>query len=217
MKIAAIAIVAVILGAMTSSRAETRNVAIVIWNGAEVLDWTGPAEVFEAASRQPGGKKVFNVYTVSKTTEPILSQRFIKVIPQYSIADAPKPDIVVLPGGGTDSVLSDPEFLAWAGKVARESEVAMSVCTGAFILGKNGLLDGKTVTTWYGAIDELERQFPKAKVQRGVRLVDNGSVLTTAGVSAGIDGALHLVSRLLGRSAAERTAQYMEYRWQPES
>ena len=120
----------------------TRNVAIVVWDGAEILDWGGPSEVFESAARfgQQGKDRAFNVYTVSKTTEPIVSQRFIKVVPQYSIEDAPKPDIVVLPGGGTGSVLNDPAFLKWAGQAAGEAEVALSVCTGAFILAKHGML-----------------------------------------------------------------------------
>ena len=197
----------------------TRNVAIVIWDGAEILDWGGPSEVFEAAANISSfnGDKAYNVYTVAKTTDPIVSQRFIKVVPQYSIETAPKPDIIVLPGGGTNNVLEDEAFLAWAGEAARECEIALSVCTGAFILGKNGLLDGKEATTWYGALDGLEKQFPEATVNRGRRFVDNGNIVTTAGVSAGIDGALHVVARLNGRYVADRVAEYMEYRWTPES
>ena len=196
----------------------TRNVAIMIWNGAEVLDWGGPSEVFESASRfgQAGGEPAFNVYTVSKSTDSIKSQRFVEVVPQYSIETAPAPDIIILPGGGTGSVLGDPEFLAWTGEAVRGAEIALSVCTGAFILARNGFLDGKQVTTWYGATDALERQYPAATVQRGRRFVDNGQVITTAGVSAGIDGSLHVVARLLGRAVADRTAEYMEYRWTPE-
>lgn len=196
----------------------TRNVAIVIWNGAEVLDWAGPSEVFEAASRfgRSSNGPAFNVYTVSKTKEAIRSQRFVEVTPNYSIADAPRPDIIVLPGGGTSSVLRDPEFLEWAGTAAQGSEVALSVCTGAFILATAGLLDDKEATTWYGALQSFEERFPKTQVRRGRRFVDNGQVVTTAGVSAGIDGSLHVVARLLGRHVADRTAQYMEYRWTPE-
>jgi len=196
----------------------TRNVAIVIWNGVEILDWGGPSEVFESASRfgQNGDEPAFNVYTVSKTKEPITSQRFISVNPQFSIQDAPDPDIVVFPGGGTGSVIDDPEFLTWAREAAVRAEVALSVCTGAFILGEAGILDNHTVTTWYGATDRLERTFPEANVDRGRRFVDNGQFITTAGVSAGIDGSLHLVARLLGRAVADRTAEYMEYRWTPE-
>jgi len=202
----------------TGNDTETRNVAIVIWDGAEVLDWAGPAEVFESASRfgQRGTRPAFNVYTVSKTTAPIKSQRFISVNPQYSIKDAPAPDIIVLPGGGTSSVTDDPEFQAWAAKAAADAEVALSVCTGAFVLGHAGLLDDRDVTTWYGAMENLAKTFPKARVHPGRRFVDSGNVITTAGVSAGIDGSLHLVARLLGRAVADRTAEYMEYRWSPE-
>jgi transcriptional regulator GlxA family with amidase domain len=199
--------------------AYTRNVAIVIWNGAEILDWGGPSEVFESAGgfAQYGDERAFHVYTVSKSKDPIASQRFIDVLPDYSIEDAPRPDIVVFPGGGTSSVLQDSKFLAWATAVATEAEVALSVCTGAFILGKAGLLEDKDATTWYGAINNLEAQFPETRVHRGRRFIDNGQVVTTAGVSAGIDGSLHVVARLLGRHVADRTAQYMEYRWTPET
>lgn len=197
----------------------TRNVAIVVWEGAEVLDWAGPSEVFESAGGigQNGDERAFNVYTVSKTTDPIVSQRFVKVVPEYSIADVPRPDIIVLPGGGVGSVRKDPEFLAWISEAATEAEVALSVCTGAFILGDAGLLDGQSATTWYGALDGFEKTFPDTRLVRGPRYVDNGHVVTTAGVSAGIDGALHVVARLLGRHVADRTAQYMEYKWSPES
>jgi len=217
--VAATALVAALLtGVAFAGEGYTRNVAIVIWNGAEILDWGGPSEVFESAARigAQGQDRAFNVYTVSKTTESIKSQRFIEVIPQFSILDAPKPDIIVLPGGGTSSVLQDPEFLEWAGQAAAGSEVALSVCTGAFILAKSGLLEGKDATTWYGALDNFEEQYPETNVRRGSRFVDNGQIVTTAGVSAGIDGSLHVVARLLGRYVADRTAQYMEYGWTPE-
>jgi len=202
-----------------SPRRYTRNVAICIWDGAEILDWTGPAEVFAAAGNlaRNGTDAAFHVYTVSKTRDPITSQGFIDVVPDHTIDDAPKPDIVVFPGGGGSNVLEDPAFFAWAARVAKEAEVSLSVCTGAFILAKAGLLDGKSATTWYGALDGLEKQYPNVRVLRGPRFVDNGQVVTTAGVSAGIDGSLHLVARLLGRYVADRTAEYMEYRWAPDA
>ncbi len=156
----------------------TRRVAIVIWNEAEILDWGGPSEVFESAARfgKHKNEEAFEIYTVSKTKEPIVSQRFVRVIPDYSIKDAPKPDIIVLPGGGTRTVLDDPEFVAWIGAAAAEAEIALSVCTGAFILGRAGLLDGKDVTTWYGVIDQLEKDFPKARAHRGRRQILNPSL-----------------------------------------
>jgi transcriptional regulator GlxA family with amidase domain len=206
-------------GAQAAPHQKTRNVAIVIWNGAEVLDWAGPSEVFASAAHQGviGETEPFHVYTVSRTRDAIVSQGFVDVIPDYDIDNAPVPDIVVFPGGGTGSLLKDAEFLSWATGTAREAEIALSVCTGAFVLGAAGLLDDNDVTTWYGATRGLAQRFPAARVHEGRRFIDNGQVITTAGVSAGIDGALHVVARLLGRDVAARTAEYMEYLWTPQS
>ena len=215
-----IALTSVLTLAPTLSAAGyTKNVSIVVYNGVEILDFTGPAEVFAASSGRGGNgpDRAFNVYLVSKTRDPIVSQGFIDVIPDYSIADSPKPDIIVLPGGGTNGVINDAEWMAWVKKSADGAEHVLTVCTGAFIAGKLGLLDGNDVTTYYAAIPDLTKQFPNARVQPGRRFIDNGKVITTAGVSAGIDGALHLVARTLGRYVADRTAEYMEYAWTPPS
>lgn len=208
--------------ALTATHAEakpyTRNVAIVVYDNAEPLDWTGPFEVYNDAARfgAVGGQDAFHVYVVSKTKAPLNAQG-ITVMPNYSIEDAPKPDIVLFPGGPSDKIYDDPEFFAWAKKASEEAEIAQSVCTGAFVLGKAGLLDGLTVTTFHGAIDGLQKITPKARVERGRRFVDNGHVVTTAGISAGIDGSLHVVARLLGRRVADDVATYMEYSWVPEA
>ena len=197
----------------------TKNVAIVVYNGVEVLDFAGPAEVFAAAGGfgSSGGNRAFNVYIVSKTRAPIVSQGFIDVTPDYSIADAPKPDIIVLPGGGASNVIDDAEWLEWIRQSAESADHLLTVCTGAFIAGKLGYLDNKDVTTFYAAIPSLTQQYPNARVQPGRRFVDNGKLITTAGVSAGIDGSLHVVARTLGRYVADRTAEYMEYAWSPQS
>ncbi|HWS72355.1 MAG TPA: DJ-1/PfpI family protein, partial [Thermoanaerobaculia bacterium] len=128
----------------------TRNVAIVIYEQAEPLDWAGPFEVYNDAAGfgQSGDTPAFNVYLVSKTTEPLNAQG-LHAVPQYSIANAPKPDIVLFPGGPSEAITEDPAFFAWASKASTEAEIAQSVCTGAFVLGKAGLLDGLEVTTWY--------------------------------------------------------------------
>lgn len=188
-----------------------RNVAIFIHEGVELLDFAGPAEVFSATKLGT----VFNVYTVAATDAEITSQRFLKVKPQYTIDNCPKPDIIVLPGGNTRIPLNDPKVMQWIKKTAPETEVTMSVCTGAFLLAKNGLLDGKEATTHWASIDRLKTAAPKTKVYADRRVVDNGQLITCAGVSAGIDGALYLVERLHGKEAAEKTARYMEYRWDP--
>jgi putative intracellular protease/amidase len=194
----------------------TRNVAIVIYDNAEPLDWTGPYEVYNDAASfgSANGLRAFNVYVVSKTKDAVNSQG-MWVVPGYSIADAPKPDIVLFPGGPSNKIYDDPEWFAWAKKACDEAEIAQSVCTGAFVLGKAGLLDGLEVTTHYGSIDRLGEMYPKAQVKRGRRFVDNGHVVTTAGISAGIDGSLHVVARLLGRKVADEVARYMEYAWFP--
>ncbi|HSP14211.1 MAG TPA: DJ-1/PfpI family protein [Thermoanaerobaculia bacterium] len=196
----------------------TRNVAIVVYENAEPLDWTGPFEVYNDAASfgAAGGQPAFNVYVVSKTTSPVNAQG-MQVVPNYSIQNAPKPDIVVFPGGPSSKIYDDPEFFAWSKKAATEAEIAQSVCTGAFVLGKAGMLDNLEVTTFHGAIERLQKDFPAAKVEDGRRFVDNGHVVTTAGISAGIDGSLNVVARLLGRRTADQVATYMEYHWTPEA
>jgi transcriptional regulator GlxA family with amidase domain len=191
-----------------------RNVAIVLYEGVELLDFAGPGEVFAAAA--VGGEPAFRVYTVATSKTPLTSQGFVKIIPDFTIDDAPHPDVIVLPGGSSSALTNDARFMAWARKALDGAEVSMSVCTGAFVLAKAGLLDGRVATTWFGAIDRLRKAAPNATVQEGRRFVDQGRIVTTAGVSAGIDGALHVVARLLGRGVADQTARYMEYRWSPE-
>ena len=202
-----------------SPRSGTRNVAIVLYDGVELLDFAGPGEVFAAAAQFGAvrGQPAFKVFTVATSKSPITSQGFLKVTPDYSIEDTPRPDLIVLPGGSSGKLSDDPQFVAWLRKALDGAELSMSVCTGAFVLGKAGALDGRTVTTWFGAIERLREAVPKATVQEGRRFVDQGKVVTTAGVSAGIDGALHVVARLVGRAVADRTARYMEYHWAPES
>ncbi len=195
------------------SQSLVRNVAIVIWNGAEVLDFAGPTEVFASARGDDGS--YFNVYTVAASAEPILSQGVVRVIPEYTIENCPQPDIFVLPGGGTNSPLSNPKMIEWVKRVSVDAEISMSVCTGAFVLARAGLLEGKEATTWHGAINGLRMLAPNTIVHDDQRWVDNGSVVTSAGVSAGIDASLHIVARLCGEEVAQSTAEYMEYDWRP--
>ncbi|HTO92339.1 MAG TPA: DJ-1/PfpI family protein [Candidatus Sulfotelmatobacter sp.] len=216
--IALFTLIAGLAAATAQAKPYTRNVAIVVYENAEPLDWTGPFEVYNDAANfgSANGEPAFRVYIVSKNKQPLNAQG-LWVAPSYSIQDAPRPDIVVFPGGPSSKIYDDPEFFAWAKKASVEAEIAQSVCTGAFVLGKAGLLDGLEVTTFHGAIDDLQRNYPKAAVKRGRRFVDNGHVVTTAGISAGIDGSLHVVARLLGRRVADQVATYMEYAWSPEA
>jgi transcriptional regulator GlxA family with amidase domain len=190
-----------------SARQPPRNVAIFAFQGMELLDFAGPGEVFQAAGPR------FKVYTVAESTEPVVSQGFVKIVPEYSIHNCPKPDLLVIPGGATAATLKNPDVIAWVKRVSEEAEITMSVCTGAFILAKAGLLDGQEATTHWFHLTRLGKTVPNIQVRSNVRFVDSGKIVTTAGVSAGIDGSLHVVERLIGREAAERTARGMEYNW----
>jgi putative intracellular protease/amidase len=192
-----------------ASQPKKRNVAIFIHDGVEILDFAGPSEVFASTEG-------FNVYTVSLTKKSITSQGFITVTPNYTLKNCPQPDIVVLPGGQTGPFLTNEPLINWITASAKNAEIMLSVCTGAGLLGKAGLLNGKQATTFHDYIDALQEANPQAKVLRETRFVDNGQIITTAGVSAGIDGALHVVAKLKGIEVARQTARYMEYdKWKP--
>lgn len=205
-------VLSLMLAATVCAQAQRqRNVAIFVHEGVELLDFGGPGEVFAAT---PG----FKVYTVAPSEEALISQRFLKVLPAYTIFNCPRPDIVVLPGGATNIPASNDDVIKWVRDSAQHAEIMLSVCTGALLLSKAGLLDGKQATTWYGFIDRLQEVTPNAKILRNTRFVDNGQIVTTAGVSAGIDGALRVVTKLLGKEAARATAKYMEYdKWDPSA
>lgn len=193
-----------------------KNVAIFLYEGVEILDFSGPGEVFAAATPYTGGAG-FNVYTVAATKDPLLSQGFVRIVPEYSIDDCPRPDIIVLPGGNTRPSVENPKVVEWVKKNTTADQIGLSVCTGAFLLYAAGALEGKAATTWWGAVERLRKVATNTRILENVRWVDNGNIITTAGVSAGIDGALHVVEKLYGREAAEKTARYMEYdKWRPQ-
>ncbi|MEH6681683.1 MAG: DJ-1/PfpI family protein [Sediminicola sp.] len=183
------------------------TIAFYLQSGVEVLDFAGPMEVFSYAG--------YKVFTVSKTTDPIISQGILKVVPEFDIQHAPKADILAFFGGNSGEAKKDRDVIDWV-RSQNEVQYYFSVCTGAFILAEAGLLNGKTVTTFHDALDDLERDYPETKVVKNVRFVDNGSIMTTAGISAGIDGALHLVAKISGFNTAREAAYYMEYdKWVP--
>lgn len=179
------------------------TICFYLQEGVEVLDFAGPMEVFDYAG--------FKIFTVSKTKAPILSQGILKVIPDHSIEDAPQADILAFFGGNGQPASKDPVVLDWVRRQAAKAQYLFSVCTGAYFLGRAGLLDGLTATTFHDNIEDLRATLPKTKVLANTRFVDNGHVITTAGISAGIDGALHLVARLKGDAEAQRIAREMEY------
>ena len=177
------------------SAATRRTVAILVYDGVELLDFAGPGEVFAAAGR-------FDVFTVGPTMSAVTSQGFVEVQPRYSVASAPRPDILIVPGGAAGNVISNAAVMSWIKSTAARAEQVLSVCNGAMVLAHAGLLDGLEATTHHGSIAALRQHAPRTKVHDDRRFVDNGKVVTAAGVSAGIDMSLHVVSKLLGAGAA---------------
>lgn len=188
-----------------------QNVAIFVFDDVEVLDFAGPFEVFAAAD-ELSGAKLFHVFTVADLRATIRARNGLKIVPDFTFEDCPLPQVLVLPGGqGTRSLLNRPLLLEWIRRQARHASVTMSVCSGALLLAKAGLLDGREVTTHHQCLDLLRELAPAAVLTPERRFTDNDTICTSAGISAGIDLSLHIVSRLAGSELADTTARYMEY------
>jgi transcriptional regulator GlxA family with amidase domain len=188
-----------------------RTVGILLFDDVEVLDFAGPFEVFGVAGRR-NGSDPFTVVTVSEKPGPISARNNLLVTPTHRFSDCPPLDVLVVPGGyGTRREMLNQKVLDFVTERASKAEIVLSICTGALILGRAGLLDGLPATTHHGAVDLLKEIAPKALVQGDRRVIDNGKIVVAAGVSAGIDAAFQVVARLLGRAAAEETAHYIEY------
>jgi transcriptional regulator GlxA family with amidase domain len=189
-----------------------KNIAILLFDDVEVLDFAGPFEVF-AVTDELRGNDTFNVFTFAENIGTIRARNGLKVVPHFARENCPAPHILVVPGGaGTRPLLHKPALLEWLRLKSRHAELTMSVCTGALVLAKAGLLEGLRATTHHECFNLLRETAPDIEVVETERFIDNGRILTAAGISAGIDGSLHVVERLLGREAAENTARYMEYR-----
>lgn len=199
------------------SEIKTRNVGILLFEKAELLDFAGPYEAFSSAGRYDGAK-YFNTFSVGEKTGTITSFNGLPCEVEYSFEDAPEIDILVVPGGqGTRTEIDNPIVIDWINDMAGKAELMTSVCTGSFLLAKAGLLDGKQATTHWGSIERMRETFPNTEVLERVRFVDDGFVVSSAGVSAGIDMSLHVIERLCGRDAAESAARLMEYDYWPMS
>jgi transcriptional regulator GlxA family with amidase domain len=194
------------------------NVGILIFDGVEVLDFAGPFEVFSRARLRPGVESrrseesaPFLVFTVAKSNMPVTATGGLQVIPRYAFADAPRIDLLVVPGGfGTRQLLTDTETLDWIRRIAADARQVTSVCTGSLLLAKAGLLEGRRATTHWGALDLLGSLDSGVKVEREQRVVDDG-IISSAGVASGIDMAFYVLEHLFGREVANETARYIEY------
>lgn len=190
-----------------------KNVAILIFDDVEVLDFCGPFEVFSVAGRR-SGLNPFNVYTVAQNPGPVAARNNFSVNPAHTLSDCPSPDVLLVPGGyGTRREMHNEALTGWIARRAAEVELLLSVCTGALLLARAGLLEGLSATTHHGAFDLLREVAPNTAVLESERVVDNGKIILSAGISAGIDMSLYAVGRLLGEEQAEETAAYMEYDW----
>lgn len=188
-----------------------RNVALLLFDQVDPLTFAGPFEVFTVAN-ELHNLAAFNAVTVAENPGTILAANGLKLVPDHTLESAPAPHVLVLPGGpGIHALIRRPALIEWVRNKARRAEITLSVCTGALLLARTGLLDGLSVTTHRQALDGLHALAPAAHVDPSRRFHDHGSIVTTAGVSAGIDGALCVVGRLLGDAAAERTMRQMEY------
>ena len=189
----------------------TRTLAILLFDDVEVLDFCGPFEVFSVANRftEP---PAFNGLTEAEQSWPVLTRGGLRANPHKRLVDCLQTDVLLVPGGqGTRKEMHNPVLIDWIRQVASKTELVLSVCTGALLLAKAGLLDGMEATTHHGAIDLLRQTAPKTTVHADRRFVDNGRVICSAGIAAGIDMSLHVVGRLLGKEVAEKTVRQMEY------
>jgi transcriptional regulator GlxA family with amidase domain len=194
---------------------EPLNVGILIFDDVEVLDFCGPFEVFsvtrllDATDRKP-----FAVFTIAERNRTVKAVGGLLVEPHFTLENHPPIDILVVPGGwGTRREATNPVLTGWIRQVAGETRLNTSVCTGSFLLGQAGLLEGHRATTHWLSLDRMQQTFPAVTVIRETRWVDEGNLVTSAGISAGIDMSLHVVEKLLGRAVAENTARQMEYAW----
>lgn len=191
----------------------TWKVGILLFDEVEVLDFAGPFEVFSVTRAEYGDGRPFDVYTVAQEKRLIKARNGLRVEPRCSFEDAPTFDILIVPGGyGAEEIeIHNRVLLDWLRGRAAEVTIMASVCTGAFLLAEAGLLGGRRVTTHWTGLDKLEREYSLVTVERNVRFVDEGNIVTAAGISAGIDMCLHLVERLMGAEVARATAKLMEY------
>ncbi|EGW39459.1 DJ-1/PfpI family protein [Desulfosporosinus sp. OT] len=189
------------------------KIGILLFNEVEVMDFAGPFEVLSITTYPRSNVKPFDVKTVAQTKETVQTRYGLQVLPDYSFADNPDFDILIIPGGyGAEEIeIHNNILISWIKDQMNKVSIMTSVCTGAFLLAKAGLLDGKRATTHWIDIDRLEKEFADVVVQRGVKYVDEGSIITSGGISAGINMSFFLITKLIGEEIARTTAKRMEY------
>lgn len=197
------------------------NVGIYVYNEVEVLDFAGPYEVFTTAARlnarqEPNAPKLFDVFLIAEKEGAVSARANFIVQPHFTIDEHPNLDVLIVPGGVHTHELEKANVVEWITKISPQTKLTASVCTGAFLLAKAGVLQDKSCTTHWEDIPDLRAMFPALNVKENVPWVDNGRGVTSAGISAGIEMALHLVTKLAGKELALKTARQMQYTWNNE-
>ncbi|MCG8524759.1 MAG: DJ-1/PfpI family protein [Opitutales bacterium] len=193
------------------------NIGIYVYNQAEVLDFSGPFEVFSTASRVCDNGEPFEVFLIGQIGETVVARAGYRVIPDYGFHNHPEIDLLIVVGGMHTDEMNKTEVIEWIASQSKKAKMVASVCTGVFLLAKAGVVENEKVTTHWEDIPDLKNSFPKLDVQEGLRWVDEGNLITSGGISAGIDMSLHLVSKLHSLALAEKTARKMEFSWTKNS
>ena len=189
------------------------NVGIYIYDQAEVLDFSGPFEVFSTASRVCKNDNPFDVFLISESGNAISARAGYRVLPSYGFNDHPMIDVLIVAGGVHSNEMNKSQVIEWIYQQSIHASITASVCTGAFLLAKAKVLKEHKVTTHWEDIAHLGSEFPQLDIIENVRWVDEGNIITSGGISAGIDMSLHLVSRLHSNDLAEKTARQMDFLW----
>jgi transcriptional regulator GlxA family with amidase domain len=190
----------------------TIRVGIFIFDNVEVLDFAGPYEVFTTATRVAKAP-LFEVFTIAAGSDPVRARAGLLVCPDHALGAHPAIDLLIVPGGVVTAEMEKPEVIRWIADCYPQTKITASVCTGAFLLAQAGLLAGISATTHWEDIADLRAAFPDLQVLEDRRWVDRGRIVSSAGISAGIDMSLHLVERLASRELALKTARQMDFDW----
>jgi transcriptional regulator GlxA family with amidase domain len=198
------------------SRMVRNRVGILVFPDVEVLDFRGPFEVFSVTrldeSRRREEPSPYEVLLIAESRDPVIATGGLRVLPEYDLASCPNLDLLVVPGGwGTRSFVHNDRVIGWVRDQAAQVQRVASVCTGSFMLGEAGLLDGRSATTHWQSLDRMQQSYPSITVIRDQHVVEDGPILTSAGIAAGIDMALRVVAQQHGEPVARATARYMEY------
>lgn len=199
----------VFLAAPVAADGPKTRVAILMFDGVQIIDFAAPYEVF--------GQAGFEVFTVSERGQSVTTAMDLSVNTDYSLEEAPAADIILVPGGNVHDAMDNEVLLEWIRKQSPRAEHVLSICTGSFILANSGLLDGKSATTFHQQFDAMAENYPAIEIVRDQRWVDNGRIVTSAGLASGIDAALHVVSEVRGIAAARSVAMHLEYDWSPDT